>query len=157
MSAHDFNGPAPSTEPTTKAEHLRAVQEAVQALSAALDRSGTTRTSLIKDGHLIEAPTAVAAEARWVVPVAVTRAVWLDMIQWPESESFPQDEEGRWWDVLYMAARVAQRSGEDSTFRVELYRVPRVGQEPQAVELVVTVGPGDDGDPAVTLALPHEG
>lgn len=155
MSAHNCESPAP--EPITTAEHLRAVQEAVQGLSAALERSGTTRTSLVEEGHLIEAPAAMAAEAGWAVPVTVTRAVWLDMVQWPESEPPLQDEEGRWWDVLYMAARVAHRSPEDSNLRVELYRVPRAGQEPQAVELVVTVGPGDDGGPAVTLALPHDG
>lgn len=53
-----------------------------------------------------------------------------------------------------MSDRNRHRGG---TVRALLYRVPRGGVEPEEVTVVVSIGPDDDGGPAVTLALPQEG
>jgi len=145
--------PAPEVD-----AHALATDAAVRALSDALDRSGTTRAGLIEAGHLVEAPAGMAAEAGWTVPVAVTRALWLDMVEWPDSEACPQDESGRWWDVLWMSAFAARRNrARGGMVRAGLFRVPRGGMVAEKVTVEVSIGPGDDGGPAVTLSLPQEG
>lgn len=44
------------------------------------------------------------AEAGFRVPVAVTAAVWAECVEWPETERGSQDQSGRLWDVLLIAA-----------------------------------------------------
>jgi len=70
-----------------------------------------------------------------------------------------QDESGRLWDVLFMAF-VAIRTAADSgdRLRFSLYRVPSDGctMEAQEVTLKLMVGPGDAGEPVVTIMLPNE-
>jgi hypothetical protein len=144
-------------EPAAQAaDPARAREEAVRALRAALDEPDTTRAGLVEAGHLVPAPEAMAAEAGWRIPVAVTRAVWLDMVEWPDAEPAHQDETGRWWDVLFMAALAARAGRDRGRVRVELCRVPRGGVEAEEVELTLIVGPGDEGEPVITLTLPHE-
>ena len=63
------------------------------------------------------------------------------------------------WDVLFMAfyaIRTATTPGDRLPF--SLYRVPKDGRstEAQKVSLKLTVGPGDAGEPVVTIMLPSE-
>jgi len=69
-----------------------------------------------------------------------------------------QDQSGRLFDVLYMAhhaIRSSRRNGDRLTF--QLFRVPRDGKSTEAVitTLKLIVGPGDDGEPVITI-LPDE-
>ena len=120
-----------------------------------------TRAQAIEDGVLIDAG-AMASEAGFKWPVALTSAVWADCVAWSEDDSrrqIYQDESGRLWDVLYMASH-AIRTSKDSGDRLlfQLYRVPRDGQSTEAVlvTLKLIVGPGDAGEPVITLLLPNE-
>ena len=64
-----------------------------------------TRAQAIEDGVLIDAG-AMAGEAGFKWPVALTSAAWADCVAWTEEDSRQQvyqDESGRWWDVLYSA------------------------------------------------------
>jgi hypothetical protein len=70
-----------------------------------------------------------------------------------------QDESGRLWDVLFMAfyaIRTATVPGDRLLF--SLYRVPKDGHSTEAgeVSLKLMVGPGDAGEPVVTIMLPSE-
>ncbi|MES9822765.1 MAG: DUF6573 family protein, partial [Candidatus Thiodiazotropha sp.] len=70
-----------------------------------------------------------------------------------------QDQSGRLWDVLYMAShaiRTAKDSGDRLLF--QLYRVVRDGHSTEAVlvTLKLIVGPGDQGEPVITILLPDE-
>jgi hypothetical protein len=63
------------------------------------------------------------------------------------------------WDVLFMAAygvRGNNRAGSELLF--ELYRVPRDGQSTlaESTMLNLVVGPGDEGEPVVSILLPKE-
>ena len=62
----------------------------------------------------------------------------------------------RLWDVLWMASRAARRGGQE--IRFQLYRVPRGGRgmRPRLVTLKVICGPGDEGEPVITIMLPGE-
>ena len=120
-----------------------------------------TRAQAIDDGVLIDAGS-MAQEAGFKWPVAVTSAAWADCVAWSEDDSDKQahqDESGRLWDVLFMASHaIRTRSGSGDRLLFELYRVPRDGRSTQAelTTLKLIVGPGDQGEPVITILLPHE-
>lgn len=120
-----------------------------------------TRAQALADGVLIDAgPMAREAGFRW--PVAITAAAWNDCVAWTDADSerqIHQDQSGRLWDVLFMAAfeaRVRADAGQRLLF--ELYRVPRNGRSTDAelTTLKLVVGPGDDREPVMTILLPRE-
>ena len=120
-----------------------------------------SRAQAIDDGVLIDV-TSMAREAGFKWPVALTHAAWCDCVAWTERDDHLQvyqDESGRLWDVLFMASyavRAATTPGD--RLRFSLYRVPKDGQstEAQEVSLQLMVGPGDAGEPVVTILLPNE-
>lgn len=118
-----------------------------------------TRRQALLDGVLIDV-TNLAREAGFHLPVAMTAAAWARCIAWREADNArqtPQDEAGRLWDVLWMAARTARHAqGNRCTF--EVYQVPRDGRSthPQPAVLHLHVGPGDAGEPVITILLPNE-
>jgi hypothetical protein len=120
-----------------------------------------TRAQALADGVLIDAgPMAREAGFRW--PVAVTAAAWEDCVAWSECDSdrqTHQDQSGRLWDVLFMAAYAARaNAATGSELRFELYRVPRDGRSTEAelTTLKLMVSPGDNAEPVMTILLPNE-
>lgn len=120
-----------------------------------------TRAQAIEDGVLIDTGS-MAQEAGFKWPVAVTSAAWADCIAWTEDDSdkqVHQDQSGRLWDVLFMASH-AIRQGSSSGDRLlfKLYRVRRDGYSKEAIlaTLKLIVGPGDQGEPVITILLPDE-
>jgi hypothetical protein len=112
-----------------------------------------SRAQAIADGVLIDC-TEVASEAGFRLPVALTRAVWVDCVEWTDEDSrrqTPQDQAGRLWDVLWMASLAASRGGAQASF--DLLRVPRGGRgvKPSRVTLSMVCGPGDQGEPVITI------
>jgi len=120
-----------------------------------------TRAQAIEDGVLIDAGT-MAREAGFKWPVALTTAAWSDCVVWSEDDSrqqVTQDQSGRLWDVLYMASHAIRTSKESSDrLLFQLYRVPRDGHSTKAVlvTLKLIVGPGDSGEPVISILLPDE-
>jgi hypothetical protein len=118
-----------------------------------------TRRQALEDGYLVDVTT-TAQEAGFRVPVAITQAAWANCVAWTEEDSqrqVYQDEAGRLWDVLWMASLAARRgSGERLAF--QLYRVPRGGRgvRPRLVSLHLVIGPGDQGEPVITILMPNE-
>ncbi len=122
--------------------------------------SAYTREQAIEDGVLVDVSTA-AREAGFSVPIALTRAAWEECVAWTDADSrrqTTQDEAGRLWDVLWMARIPAQRAGGRSALRYQLYRVPRGGRgvTPRLTTLKMVCGPGDQGEPVITIMLPDE-
>jgi hypothetical protein len=117
----------------------------------------------IADGLLVEVAEGITREAGFTVPVALTAAARGDCVAWSDADNQRkgacQHERGRLWDVLWMT-RCAIRRAPSGTerVRVQLYRVPRPGREgcPQPVSLMACCGPGDNGEPVVTVMLPGE-
>ena len=123
-----------------------------------------TRVQAIADGVLIDVSEA-AREVGFRFPVALTARVWADCVAWEAEDSarqIHQDLSGRLWDVLWMASWAirSQRGAGDSACRLpyQLYVVPRDGKSRRAgkVELHVHIGPGDAGEPVLTIMLPWE-
>lgn len=121
-----------------------------------------TRADAIADGELVDVGQ-LAREAGFTVPVALTRAVWADCVEWIDEDSnrkgAHQDQTGRLWDVLTMA-HLAARRAQRGQFRVlfQLYRVPRQGRgiKPRLVSLALHIGGGDSGEPVITIMEPGE-
>ena len=120
-----------------------------------------TRAQAIEDGVLIDAGT-MAQEAGFKWRVALTADAWADCVAWTDDDSqkqVHQDQSGRLWDLVYMASH-AIRTRKDAGDRLlfQLYRVPRDGHSTEAVlvTLKLIVGPGDSGEPVITILLPNE-
>ena len=120
-----------------------------------------TRAQAIEDGVLID-PGSMAQEAGFKWPVALTANAWADCVAWNDDDNqqqVHQDQSGRLWDVVYMASH-AIRTRKDSGDRLmfQFYRVPHDGCSTEAVlvTLKLIVGPGDSGEPVITILLPNE-
>ena len=118
-----------------------------------------SRAQAIEDGLLVDV-SETASEAGFRHPVAMTRAAWEDCVEWSEEDSRRQayqDQSGRLWDVVWMAAQAARR-GHGDRLAFQLYRVPRGGRSvrPRLVTLHLHIGPGDNADPVITIMLPGE-
>ena len=123
--------------------------------------SAYTRAQAIEDGVLVEAGS-MASEAGFKWPIALTSAVWADCVAWTDADSRKQvyqDESGRLRDVLFMAFQaiyLSKEAGDRLLFR--FYRVPRDGYSTDAelTTLKLIVGPGDSGEPVITILLIDE-
>ncbi len=122
-----------------------------------------TRADMIADGGLVEPPAKDAAEAGFRIPLAFTRAAWLDAVAWTDEDSKRQtyqDESGRLWDVLNLAklALRALTARRVDAVVFEVYRVPRGGRArmPKKTRLKLHLGPGDENEPVITIMLPEE-
>ena len=120
-----------------------------------------TRAQAIEDGVLIDvSPTAKEAGFEW--SVAMTAGAWADCVAWSDRDSqrqVYQDQSGRLWDVIFMAFQaisLSRETGDRLLFR--LYRVPRDGHSTDAevTTLKLDAGPGDSGEPVITIMLVDE-
>lgn len=116
-----------------------------------------TRAQAIADGVLVDVG-ASAREAGFRLPMSLTQAAWADCVAWSADETTTQDESGRLWDVLYMASLAARSARNRNSRQVPfaVVRVPRGGHRACRRELVLHIGPGDDGEPVLTILLPGE-
>lgn len=121
-----------------------------------------TRAAALADGVLVDV-SPLAQEAGWRYPVAVTLAVWQLITTIPAGSG--QDVTGRTWDVVYLAARAAQRApaGADTLqFSVILTTEKTDARGRRRLDwqhletLRAVVGPGDAGEPVVTIMLLSE-
>lgn len=112
-----------------------------------------TRAQALEDGVLVDV-TSTAKEAGWRWPVAVTAALWETLQTIPAKANW-QDFKGRLWDVVWMAAQAAKRSrgGDRLVFELTLIRDTT---RRKYVQLLAHVGPGDDGEPVVTIGFPGD-
>src|SRR5947199_10009976 len=113
-----------------------------------------TRAQAIADGVLVDV-TATPREAGIRYPVALTRAAWERCVRVPPGVAC-QDEAGRLWDVLFLLALAARRGGGSAVHFAVHVRNDNRDRTPPLVRLKALCGPGDDGEPALTLMLPDE-
>jgi hypothetical protein len=119
-----------------------------------------SRADALEDGILVDV-SEMAKEAGFLLPVAVTAALWGDISVIPEGSG--QDVKGRLWDVLTMGnhaihAAVQRGAGRTDTVRYQvILTLPGGASEEESLYSVkCVIGPGDDGKPVLTLMQPHE-
>ena len=128
-----------------------------------------TIADALSDGMLVDV-SEMAREAKFRIPVAVTTSVWEECIYWPEDEAngYGQSTDGRLWDVLFMAhCEIASARGNEQDLEYKLNVIPR-GTKPEntgAIDdftgaelrtLKINIGPGDNGEPVITIMQPNE-
>jgi len=116
-----------------------------------------TRKQAIEDGVLIDV-SEMAIEAGIKYPVAVTSTVYYDYVV-PDDKLtvHGQSVEGRLWDVLWMFRINAQKNPSDIVIFSVLFVMPS-GNDSQlvTVRLKAVCGPGDIGEPVITIMKPEE-
>ena len=113
-----------------------------------------TRAQALEDGVLVDVSD-VGREAGISLPIALTQRVWAEVvIPWGHLE---QSETGRLWDILWVfATRAKHFKGDTMRFVLKL----KMGVNPSAngriVDLKAMIGPGDNGEPVITIMHPDE-
>lgn len=113
------------------------------------------REQALEDGVLVDLAGA-SKEAGFKFPVAVTRAVWSLLDCGEELKAQGQSWQGRAWDMLtILRYEIARGQGGELVLFAPLFiRAP--GQGPEPVQLKAVCGPGDRGEPVVTIMYPDE-
>jgi hypothetical protein len=112
-----------------------------------------TRAQALEDGVLVDV-SETAKEAGIKFPVAMTRTVWGKYVEVPEGVKC-QDERGRLWDILWMLRAQVRRGGDTLLFKLHVRNDNR-DRIPPLVTLKAVCGPGDSGEPVITIMLPNE-
>lgn len=126
------------------------------------------RADAIRDGVLVPTSDLVpdepdfARSAGFVVPVALTSAVAALVVPTEWETARHQDVKGRLWDVLSMARLYARRTAADESLFPCIFvlgtaserHISRAGRKTLTLKTVVSGG--DDGEPVITISLPHE-
>ena len=131
--------------------------------------SSYTRADALADGMLVDGAE-MAQEAGFVIPVAVTRSVWDECVDWPEEseQGFGQSIDGRLWDVLFMAhwkIKSSREQSEDLLYQLNV--IPKDTKAETITEiddftgaklttLKINIGPGDNAEPVITIMQPNE-
>ncbi|MDE1977347.1 MAG: hypothetical protein KGI84_08840 [Elusimicrobia bacterium] len=113
-----------------------------------------TRAQAIEDGVLADVSD-LAREAGFKWPVAVTSLVWAFLEPSEDLKDQGQSWTGRAWDMLTIlrhAIRTAERTDE---VRFAPLFVLEPGRDPQPVQLRAKCGPGDNGEPVITVMMPE--
>ena len=122
-----------------------------------------TRTQAIEDGVLVDASTGDLAEVsrqhyKW--PVAMTAAVYNLMDRAVQDERLCNDWKGVWHDVLWMSRKYITKRLSPSAHLFEVATSEWSSRKRDLVSRVLTLkivcGPGDHGEPVLTVMLPGE-
>lgn len=120
-----------------------------------------TKAQAIEDGLFVDV-TQVAKEAGFKFHTVVTQNVWERCVRVPEGlQGQGQDEQGRLWDVLWMASTAARRAPRGEylvTFKVSVVESQGPGGAPvrREHELWLHIGPGDTAEPVMTVMFPED-
>jgi hypothetical protein len=112
-----------------------------------------TRSDAIRDGVLVDA-TERASRVGLRFPVALTAAVYASCVTWTGPECV-QSEPGRMGALLLGLRRAILTSADGDTARYQL-NVLQADLSVETVDLYAVCGPGDHGEPVITLMLDGE-
>lgn len=117
-----------------------------------------TRAQAIADGVLVDI-TEQSKAFGFKVPMAMTEAAYRQVVEWTDhdKQGLGQTSEGRLGDVLIMALGAARSTqGDRAPFQVLAVPRDRGAEKPRLFDLVLHIGPGDHGEPVLTVMLPDE-
>ena len=117
--------------------------------------SSYTREEALADGVLVDV-SEIAKEAGIKYPVALTEALWRGyIVPTRELEDVGQSIDGRLWDLLFLFAFYARKE-EDKEFLYNCLFLMKPSGSPETKTIKAHIGPGDQGEPVITLMLPEE-
>jgi hypothetical protein len=112
-----------------------------------------TRAEALADGVLKDV-TKLAREAGLRYPTAITAAAWAAAVE-PPDDCPGRSIKGRAWDVLQLLRWQAQSAGQSDRIDFQV-RVQVSASAWQDIALKAMVHAGDEGEPVITVMLPHE-
>lgn len=120
-----------------------------------------TRAQALTDGVLVDV-SQTASEAGFRFPTAISADLHARLTPHEREKSMGQSYVGRLWDVVFLAALAGQRVGFTNlaSFKVSLFEVEEsplhVSYCGNLLSLWVVVGPGDIGEPVITIGFPED-
>ncbi len=114
-----------------------------------------TRKQAIEDGVLVDV-TDFAREVGFKVPVAITDTFYNGVVV-PKEElaALGQSVKGRLWDLLFMLHIYARKSTQ-SEIRIKVLFQMKTEGNPENIIVKAIIGPGDKGEPVLTIMYPYE-
>jgi DNA repair protein RadC len=119
-----------------------------------------TRAQALADGVLVDT-SEMAREAGFKFPTAISTDLHARLEPNKAEKAWGQSYEGRLWDVLWMASLGARKAGRTDrvSFQVILAEVderhPRKTRQ-NTLTLWCVIGPGDQGEPVITIGFPQD-
>ena len=114
-----------------------------------------TRAQAIEDGVLIDV-TNQAAQLGFKVPTVVTDHLYNGYVVPPAGlEGEGQSVEGRLHDLLFRTLVAASRHGTGDRVEFDVLFLMATGRWDTA-HVVAVIGPGDQGEPVMTIMLPED-
>lgn len=99
-----------------------------------------------------------AQRAGCTLPTFLTAAAWNDCVAWDEESDPSQNQVGRLWDVLCLAAISEKEAMASNCQRLafDIVRVPRGGEEAESLQLLWTYSLERSKPPLAVVMLPDE-
>jgi hypothetical protein len=113
-----------------------------------------TRSQALEDGVLIDI-SALAKEAGFLFPVAVSDHLYHEVLN-PGQSLQGQSFEGRTWDMLSVLRAAIKANPDTSRLQFSPLFIMAPDTPPSPVTLISAVGPGDKGEPVLTIFLPED-
>jgi DNA repair protein RadC len=119
-----------------------------------------TRSQALDDGVLVDV-TQMASKAGFRYPTAITADLHARISPNDREKALGQSYEGRLWDVVFLASFAARRVGmaDRGSFDVSLFEAeaaPPHRTRRNNLKLWMVVGPGDQGEPVITIGFPED-
>lgn len=119
-----------------------------------------TRSQALGDGVLVDA-TQTAMEAGFRYPTAITADLHARITPNEREKALGQSYEGWLWDVVFLASFAARQAGTQDrcSFEVSLFEAeaaPPHRTHRRTLSLWMVVGPGDQGEPVITIGFPKD-
>ena len=114
-----------------------------------------SRAQAIEDGILVDV-TETAKEAGFKTPVAITIGVYGELVRTPAiAAERGESDSGRLWDVVWMCACAARKLHRNHETDTAYFQVLATGDDGKRKlhQLWSKCGPGDAGEPVVTIML----
>jgi len=137
--------------------HLRSARYTIQEGEVIYSYS---RAQALQDGVLVDvSPT--ASEAGFRYPTAITADLHARITPNERDKALGQSYEGRLWDVVFLASFAARhvRMADRASFEVGLFEVeadPPHQPRRSTLKLWIVIGPGDQGEPVITIGFPED-
>ena len=117
-----------------------------------------TRSQALADCVLVDI-SIMAKEAGFRYPTAITADLHARITPNEREKALGQSYEGRLWDVVFLASFAARQAGlaNQSQFEVSLFEAeedPPHDIHHSTLNLWIVVGPGDEGEPVITMGFP---
>ena len=117
-----------------------------------------SRAQALEDGVLVDV-SLTAREAGFRYHTVITADLHADLTPNRREHSFGQSYEGRLWDVLFVASLAARRTIWDNQTAFSVSQAVCPGERGRLrrrnLHLWIVIGPGDHGEPVITIGFPE--